>query len=118
MKVKVFILLFLCYVAYSLWVYSKGTDTARNMTDTEIVGKQLFQKQNCQSCHQIYGMGGYLGTDLTHAISDKNRGETYMKAILKSGGSRMPNFYFTDVEIENIIAFLKYLDNHVTTNTK
>lgn len=112
MKLKVFILLLCIYSIYSIWVYSNGTATARNMTDAEIAGKALFQKHNCQTCHQIYGMGGYLGPDLTHAISDPQRGEGYVKALLKVGGNRMPNFNFTDDEIEKITSYLKYLDSH------
>lgn len=118
MKLKLFISLFLCYSCYSVWVYSKGTATAREMFANEIAGKQIFQQYNCQTCHQIYGMGGYLGPDLTYSISDKRRGEFYVKAILKSGGSRMPNFNFSDKAIENLTAYLKYVDNHASNSTK
>lgn len=118
MKLKFFVGLFICYCCYSIWVYSKGTATAREMSSSEIAGKELFQQYNCQTCHQIYGMGGYLGPDLTYAISDKRRGEFYVKAILKSGGSRMPNFNLSDDAIEKITTYLKYVDNHAINSTK
>ena len=62
------------------------------------------------SCHQVYGLGGYLGTDLTKAYSDKRRGEAYMRALLQSGGNRMPDFKFNKNQVDALIAYLKYVD--------
>lgn len=78
-------------------------------------GKLLFQQYNCTACHQLYGLGGYLGPELTTAYSDTHRGELYMKAFLKNGGTRMPKFNFTNDEINAILSFLKYVDATATT---
>ena len=51
-----------------------------------------------------------LSSELTTAYSDKLRGELYMKAFLKNGGPRMPNFHFKDEDIDALICFLKYVD--------
>lgn len=118
-KIFIFILLFVAYATYSIVVYTKGTDKPMNLSLAELEninkGKELFQKHNCTSCHQLYGLGGYLGPELTTAYSDKNRGELYMKIFLKNGGPRMPNFHFTDEEINSIISFLKYADTTAVT---
>lgn len=73
-------------------------------------GKLLFQKNNCISCHQIFGLGGYMGPDLTNVISAPGKGELYAKSFIKNGTQRMPNFNFTDEEADALIAYLKQVD--------
>ncbi len=80
-----------------------------------INGKLLYQKHNCTACHQIYGLGGYLGPELTTTISEKGKGEEYAKAILKSGTQRMPDFHLNEQEIKCLIEFFKYVDSTAVT---
>ena len=111
-KILVFITLFLSYAGYSVVVYTAGTDTGRSFSakDTAVAnGKQLFQQYNCIACHQVYGLGGYLGPDLTQAYDEMTKGSAYMKAMLTSGGSRMPAYNFTEREKEDVVAYLRYL---------
>lgn len=121
-KIIVFISLIVCFFAYSLIIYTKGTIDKTKINPNEFSsiqkGKMLYQKNNCTACHQIYGLGGYLGPELTTAFSDSLRGEQYMRAFLKTGGARMPNFHFTNEEMDNIIAYLKYIDTTATTYKK
>ena len=118
-KQLIFIFLFISYIVYSIFIYTKGT--RENVLVNASVypsiqeGKRLFQQHNCISCHQLYGLGGYLGPELTTAFSDSTRGEAYMRAFLKVGGNRMPDFHFTDTEINHIINYLKYVDESATT---
>jgi len=118
-KIAIFSALFGLYLLYSFTVYTKGTDNNVTVSATERLkinyGKQVFQQYNCIACHQLYGLGGYLGPELTTAFSDSNRGEMYMKAFLKGGGQRMPNFHFSDDEISTIISYLKYVDETAVT---
>lgn len=113
-KIFIFFILFAAYITYSAVVYTKGTEKNFTYSSTEWQkinrGKELFQQYNCTACHQLYGLGGYLGPELTTAYSDKLRGELYMKAFLKNGGPRMPNFHFKDEDIDAIVSFLKYVD--------
>lgn len=71
-------------------------------------GKLLWQKHNCVSCHQIYGLGGFLGPDLTNCYS--NRDSLYLKAILKTGNNIMPNLQLTDQDIAALLVYLKHID--------
>jgi nitric oxide reductase subunit C len=118
-RIGVFLFLFASYVLYSSVVYTKGTENNLQLTNAEWKkvdhGKQLFQEYNCISCHQLYGLGGYLGPELTTAYSDKNRGEQLMRIFLKAGGYRMPNFHLHDEEINDLISYLKYIDSTATT---
>lgn len=68
-------------------------------------GKLVWQKYNCQSCHQIYNLGGYLGPDLTNCIAQEGKGELYIKAMILSGTKQMPAFKLTDTEFTQLIAF-------------
>jgi nitric oxide reductase subunit C len=121
-KVAIFLSLFISYISYSFIVYTRGTEKKQAFfaMDAHHVdnGKLLFQQHNCISCHQVYGLGGYLGPDLTTAWSDKSRGEAYIKAILKSGGNRMPDFHFSDQEIDDLNQYLKYVDNTADANDR
>ena len=109
-KIWVFGGLFISYVLYSLLVYTKGTENRIAVTPEVQQGKLLYQKYNCASCHQLYGLGGYLGPELTTAWSDSNRGEAFMRAFLQGGGRRMPNFKFSGTEINDILQYLRYVD--------
>ena len=113
-KPAIFILLIVLFCGYSVVVYTKATESSYslNAVEQKLVseGKALYQEYNCQSCHQVYGLGGYLGPDLTNAWSDPARGEHMMRALLQSGGSRMPNFKFNQHQTESILAYLKYID--------
>lgn len=119
MKILIFLILFATYIIYSVIVYTRGTKNNLTFSQTEMEqinrGKLLFQQYNCTSCHQLYGLGGYLGPELTTAYSDAHRGELYMKAFLKNGGIRMPNFHFREEDINALISFLKYVDETAIT---
>jgi nitric oxide reductase subunit C len=118
-KVTIFLCLFISYTCYSFVVYTKGTEYKQAVSINEQQqinkGKQIFQQHNCTACHQVYGLGGYLGPDLTTAWSDKRRGELYLGAILRSGGARMPNFHFKENEINELLAYFKYIDQSSRT---
>ncbi|HWC53198.1 MAG TPA: cytochrome c [Chitinophagaceae bacterium] len=119
MKILIFLVLFISYAVYSAVVYTRGTKSNIKLTNTEREqvdrGKSLFQQYNCTSCHQLYGLGGYLGPELTTAYSDTYRGPLYMKAFLQNGGVRMPNFHFSEKDIDALIGFLKYVDETAIT---
>jgi len=121
-KIAAFIFLVTSYVVYSAFVYSAGTECPIQLSSPEkesvAKGKVLYEKYNCVSCHQLYGLGGYLGPELTTAYSDPQRGELFMKAFLQGGGPRMPNFHFTEGEIKDIIHYLKYVDTTAVSYKK
>ncbi len=100
----------LAFIPYSVYVYTLGTE-APHMTpmgDEARSGQALFQKHNCIACHQFYGLGGYMGPDLTNVIS--NKGSPYARAFLMSGTQRMPNFNLNETELDEMVAFLEFVD--------
>ncbi|MBS1572244.1 MAG: cytochrome c [Bacteroidetes bacterium] len=110
-KIWTILVLGIAYILYSGWIYNDATDFGTTMSAKQIEGKQIYQENNCQSCHQIFGLGGYLGPELTSVMSDKNRGEAYARAFLENGGgTRMPQFNFTKQQVDAILDYLKYVD--------
>lgn len=109
-KLLILIVLITFFGVYNYWVYSNSQPLSKpGLTPLALEGQQLWQNNNCNSCHQFYGLGGYLGPDLTNVYSTK--GEAYIHAILNSGISTMPQFNFNDEDKQKIIAFLKEVDN-------
>jgi len=101
------------FFIYSIVIYTTGTSVDKGkqlITEQSKQGRMLFQKKNCIACHQIYGLGGYMGPDLTNVISANGKGAVYVKAFLQNGTVRMPNFHLTEKEKDEIVAFLTYTD--------
>jgi nitric oxide reductase subunit C len=73
-------------------------------------GRLIYEKYNCQACHQLYGLGGYLGPDLTNVYSEPYKGEALIRAFVRSGIKQMPAFKMTDKELDLLVDFLKSVD--------
>jgi nitric oxide reductase subunit C len=101
------------FFIYTAFVYTTGTNEDKginSLTSDAVQGKHLFQKYNCISCHQIYGLGGYMGPDLTNVVSRNQENTNYIYAMLQGGTQRMPNFHLKSEEINSIIEYLNYID--------
>ncbi len=107
-KISVLTILISGFLFYSFFLYSATSVKAIVVTKETAQGKILWQQYNCNSCHQIYGLGGYLGPDLTNVYS--RRGQEYIKAFLRYGTNVMPNFNLRENEITELLAFLKNID--------
>ena len=109
-KQVVFGTLFLSFIVYSSQVYTRGTDVAHGgpMNDEARTGQQVYQEYNCVACHQFYGLGGYMGPDLTNVIS--NRGAAYARAFISSGTAQMPNFDLSEAEVTALVSYLEFVD--------
>lgn len=105
LKSIVITLLLIIFLCYSFYLYSALP--VKRTTENKVAdsGKIIWQKYNCNACHQVYGLGGYLGPDITNAYTIK--GPAYIQAFLKNGTTIMPDFHLTDREITDLTAFLK-----------
>ncbi len=105
MRVVGIILLFLLGEGlYSLSVYFSASEKEVVLSENAIQGKLLFQKYNCVACHQFYGLGGYMGPDLTNVIASK--GKEYAKSIILNGTGKMPKLDVSEEEAEKITEYL------------
>ncbi|MBK9283025.1 MAG: cytochrome c [Sphingobacteriaceae bacterium] len=105
--------LILLFGINSIFIYLSGTQRQilNKLSIKEASrGKLLFQEYNCIACHQIYGLGGYMGPDLTNVISEKSKGKDYAQFFLKYGSNRMPNFNLNETEINDLLSYLAVVD--------
>lgn len=112
-KKYLFFLLFLVsvFTLYNFNIYTSESNYGSvHLSKKAMEGENIWLQNNCNSCHQLYGLGGYLGPDLTNVYSTNGKGETYIKAMLNSGIKSMPKFNFNDSDIDKIIQFLKEVD--------
>jgi len=97
---------------YSITLYTQNTSASSNsiLSEQALEGEKLWQENNCTACHQIYGLGGYLGPDLTNIASNPKKALQYAKAFFNSGIKSMPKFNFTEEEKEQLASFLEAVD--------
>jgi len=101
----------IAYVSVSLTILA-ATDSKQRGADVmaapAIMGQELWRSNGCGHCHSVYGVGGHFGPDLTNAIS--RRGDEYARAIISFGGARMPPQSLSDSELDQMIAYLSFID--------
>jgi nitric oxide reductase subunit C len=108
-----FFILCTLFLIYSFSIYMQPISVSPNSNfDVKVAaeGRLVWQKYNCQTCHQLYSLGGYLGPDLTNIISHPQKGENLVRAMIKTGTKQMPSFNLTDNEMIQLIEFLKSVD--------
>lgn len=107
----VIIILIALFGVYNYLVYNTdGYVAVEKLSPLAVKGQQLFQSNRCWSCHQLYGLGGYLGPDLTNVYSAESKGPTYIKAFVNSGLKSMPQFNFSEEEKDALVEYLKKVD--------
>lgn len=100
------------FLVYSIVIYLEPTK--KNISEIKVAdeakGRLVWQKYNCHTCHQLYGLGGYLGPDLTNVYSKYNGSDLVLKTLFKGGFKQMPTFKMTENEQDLLIAFLRSTD--------
>ncbi len=71
-------------------------------------GETIFREHDCQGCHQIFGMGGFLGPDLTNAA--RRVPPARFAELLQSGTGVMPAFHLGEQERAAVLAYLEAID--------
>lgn len=66
MKLKTFIAISAVSFGVFSWANYLSWNIPLSMGEEEALGKTVWQKYNCVSCHTLFGNGGYVGKDLTH----------------------------------------------------
>ena len=110
LKIRIMAGLLLLFAGYTLFIYAlpQQNDPADLMEVR--AGKMIWQQKNCTACHQIYGLGGFLGPDLTNIYSDKTKGPAYIRAYVQGGNAIMPAFQLQDREMSALLAYLQQVD--------
>ena len=87
-------------------------DNRANLTPSAIAGKKIWETYNCIGCHSLLGEGAYFAPELGNVY--KRRGPEFIKAWIKAqptgtpGRRQMPQFNFTDKQLDDLVEFFKY----------
>ena len=85
------------------------------LTPAVVRGKHLWETRNCIGCHTLLGEGAYFAPELGNVY--KRRGPDFIKAWIKAqptgapGRRQMPNFHFTDAQLDDLTEFLKWTNS-------
>ena len=105
-KKRLLAVLVLAFIVQSSLVYSD--ERHEPLSESALAGRALWHRHACQTCHQLYGQGGFLGPDLTNAASRVDSAR--LASLLKVGSGQMPPLRFTDEEVASMSAFLSAMD--------
>lgn len=114
---SVFFFLVLVGLTVDTVVSSPKRDNSENITEQVVKGKQLWEENDCIGCHSLLGEGAYFAPELGNVYTRFGNSTEAIKGFIKSrpkngipGRRSMPQFNFTDEELEEIAQFLKYAD--------
>ena len=85
---------------------------AAAITPEVVRGKAIWETRNCIGCHTLLGEGAYFAPELGNVY--KRRGGDFIKAWIKAqptlvpGRRQMPQFNFTDSQLDDLVEFLKW----------
>ncbi len=108
LRTLVFALGVACFFLFGLVVYrddpAGNTGGFVRLSEQGQRGLGLWRDRNCHVCHQLFGMGGYLGPDLTHVSQRVD--EDAFRQILRVGTGPMPPAALDAEGQSDIYAFL------------
>jgi len=96
-----------------------------NITPAVVRGKRLWENHDCVGCHTILGEGAYFAPELGNVYIRRggdNGGADFIKAWIKGqpthipGRRQMPQFNFTDDQLNDLVEFLKWTSKVNTGN--
>ncbi|BAN69455.1 c-type cytochrome [endosymbiont of unidentified scaly snail isolate Monju] len=97
-------------------------DNRQEITEKVAMGKRLWENNDCIGCHTLLGEGAYFAPELGNAYK-RLGGKAGIIGFIKSrpkdgipGRRSMPQFNFTDEELDAIAEFLKYSSEINTAN--
>ena len=109
-----FILLFLALTFDTSSALPKR-DNRANLTEKVARGKALWEKNDCIGCHTLLGEGAYFAPELGNVYERFGKSKEAIIGFIKSrpkdgvpGRRSMPQFNFSDADLDAIAEFLKY----------
>ena len=88
---------------------------AGDLTESAIRGKHLWETRNCIGCHSMLGEGAYFAPELGNVYA--RRGPDFIKGWIQAmptnapGRRQMPQFHFTDAQLDDLVEFLRWTGN-------
>lgn len=98
-------------------------DNHENLTEQVRFGKHLWEVNNCIGCHSLMGEGAYFAPELVNVYQRFGNSTDAIKEFIRSrpkdgipGRRSMPQFNFSEEELEAVAQFLKYASGINTNN--
>jgi nitric oxide reductase subunit C len=114
---------FLVFIGLTFNTFNQlpARDQRAQLADPHVsAGKRLWETRQCIGCHTLLGEGAYFAPELGNVY--KRRGPDYIKTWIQvqpthaPGRRQMPQFNFTPGQLDDIVAFLKYVSEINTNN--
>ena len=109
-----FFLLFLVLTFDTVMTLPKR-DNRDAITPVVVQGKLLWEENNCIGCHTLLGEGAYFAPELGNVYTRYGNSLDAIKGFIMSrpkdgipGRRSMPQFNFSDEELQALAEFLKY----------
>lgn len=90
-------------------------DNRAAITPVVVQGKLLWEENDCIGCHTLLGEGAYFAPELGNVYTRYGNSTEAIKGFIMSrpkdgipGRRSMPQFNFSDEELEALAEFLKY----------
>ncbi|WP_261843728.1 c-type cytochrome [Aliamphritea ceti] len=97
-------------------------DNRENLTPQVVLGKKVWEDNNCIGCHTLLGEGAYFAPELGNVYVRYGNSKEAIKGFIKSrpvdgipGRRSMPQFNMSEEELEAVAEFLKYM-SEIDTN--
>ncbi len=98
-------------------------DNREALTEQVVLGKKVWEDNDCIGCHTLLGEGAYFAPELGNVYQRFGNSTEAIIGFIKSrpaegipGRRSMPQFNLSDEELEAVAAFLKYASEINTAN--
>ena len=117
-----FILVFLGLTFHTVKILPKA-DNRENLTEQVVLGKTVWEDNNCIGCHTLLGEGAYFAPELGNVYLRYGESREAIKAFIQyrpaqgiPGRRSMPQFNLTEEELDAVVEFLVYSSQINTQN--
>ena len=116
---------FLAFVALTFDTTSSlpKRDHRENITEQVVLGKKVWEQNNCIGCHTLMGEGAYFAPELGNVYTRFGNSKEAIIGFIQSrpvegisGRRSMPQFNLSDKELDAIAEFLKWTSEVNTAN--
>ena len=118
-----FFFLFFIGLTYHTVEVLPERDHRENINDKVVLGKKVWEDNNCIGCHTLLGEGAYFAPELGNVYQRFGNSKEAIIGFIKSrpvdgieGRRSMPQFNLSDEELEGIAEFLKWTSEINTAN--
>ena len=98
-------------------------DHRENITPEVVLGKKVWEDNNCIGCHSLLGEGAYFAPELGNVYKRYDNSTEAIIGFIKSrpvdgipGRRSMPQFNLSDEELKAVAEFLKWTSEINTSN--